>query len=122
MMSLSKSNRFFDSLELRRLFAVDLICNGVRVDSYDAASGVLTCEVDVQNTGSTSPPPSGAGAGAVILSKDQVVDKTTDIRAGVIATSETPRFSQKTVTLTVHIPGSTPAGDYYVGAALDIDT
>jgi len=110
--------QMFDQLEARRLFAVDLITQQVDIVSYDPAGGVLNYSAIIANTGSTDPPIKAAGG--VVLSKDTTINNADDIRIDTIDSTETPRFSQKILQRTVHL-GAVPAGDYYVGVALDIN-
>jgi Ca2+-binding RTX toxin-like protein len=119
MMSPMNNTLLIDSLEARRLFAVDLAVSSVQVTAYDASTGTLTVQTDISNFGSTDTP--STGAGAFVVSKDQVINNADDVRIDTISPTETPRISQKTLTRTMHISGNVPAGDYYVGVALDID-
>lgn len=109
-----------DPLEPRRLFAIDLVCQAVQVTNYDANNGLLTYDAFIANTGSNTPPV-GRGAGAVVLSKDQIINNSDDIKIDTIDSQLTPRFSQKDLVNTVRIPGSVAPGNYYVGVALDVN-
>ena len=109
-----------DVLEARTLFAVDLAVSSVQIDSYDASSGTLKIEANISNFGSTDDPPTGVGG--IVLSKDQVINNGDDIRIDTIDPSESPRISQQTLVRTIQLPGIVPAGDYFVGVALDIDS
>lgn len=110
---------FFDTLEPRRLFAVDLICYGVQIDSYDANSGTIKYTVAIANTGSTDAPPQAIGG--IFLSKDQTVNNGDDIRLADISPSETTHFANKFLTGSAQIPLKTAPGDYFLGCALDIN-
>jgi Ca2+-binding RTX toxin-like protein len=113
------NNTFVDSLESRRLLAVDLAVASIQINSYDASSGTLTVQASISNFGSSDDPPTGVGA--FVLSKDQVINNGDDIKIDTVDPSLLPRISQQDITRTIHIPGTTPAGDYYVGIALDIN-
>jgi len=115
-----KNNTFVDSLEPRTLLAVDLAVSSVQILSYDAGSGTVTVKASISNFGSTDDPP--AGVGGWVLSKDGIINNADDVRIGKIDPSVSTRFSQQDITATLQIPGTTPAGDYFVGAALDIDS
>src|SRR5207248_1796031 len=110
---------FFDTLEPRRLLAVDLICYGVQIDSYDANSGVIKYTVAIANTGATDAPPQAIGG--IFLSTDQTVNNGDDIRLADIAPSETTHFSNKFLKATAQIPLKTAPGNYFLGCALDIN-
>jgi Ca2+-binding RTX toxin-like protein len=110
---------FFDTLETRRLYAVDLICRGVSIDSYDANSGIIKYSIAVSNTGSTDDPP--LGIGGIFLSTDLVVNNNDDIHLADIPASATPRTSQKLLQGSLQIPFTTKPGNYFLGAALDIN-
>ena len=114
------SNPLFDSLETRRLFTVDLVVTSVQVTNFDLSNGTLSYSIGVENNGTSDTP--SVGVGGVVLSTDQVINNGDDILIDTIPASTTPAFSQNTVTGTVRIPGTTPAGAYYLGAALDINS
>jgi Ca2+-binding RTX toxin-like protein len=111
---------FITPLEPRRLFNVELAVKAISVDSYDQGSGLLSFSVTVANFGASDTP--ALGLGNLLLSKDQVINDSDDIRLFVIGPKETPRLSQKTISSTFQIPMRVPAGDYYFAAALDIDS
>src|SRR4051812_33106514 len=119
IISRSYMSPLFDTLEPRRLFAVDLICYGVQIDSYDANSGTIKYTVAIANTGSTDAPPQAIGG--IFLSKDQTVNNGDDIRIADIAPSETTHFENKFLKGTAQIPLKTLPGDYFLGCALDIN-
>jgi Ca2+-binding RTX toxin-like protein len=110
---------FIDSLEARRLMAVDLICYGVQIDSYDPSKGLISYTIAIANSGTTNPPFNAGGA--IFLSKNQAVNDGDDIRIAPISPLDTPRLSNKFLKGTAQIPATADPAAYYLGAALDID-
>jgi Ca2+-binding RTX toxin-like protein len=96
-----------------------LICYGVSIDSYDANSGIIKYSIAVANTGSTDDPP--LGIGGIFLSTDQVVNNNDDIHLADIPASATPHTSQQLLQGSLQIPFTTKPGNYFLGAALDIN-
>jgi Ca2+-binding RTX toxin-like protein len=105
------------SLEPRRLFAVDLLCFNLSVASYDASTGTLKLNVQVTNTGMSAIP---AGTiNKVFLSTDLEVNNADDITIGEIDSLQIPSGGTLASLQLTLDAGSADPGSYYVGVALD---
>jgi Ca2+-binding RTX toxin-like protein len=109
-----------EALEPRKLFTIDLVCAFVSVDFFDPNTGTLNYSIGVANTGNADTP--SYAEGAVFLSSDLVVNNKDDIRLAKIDPKDTPHFGTKVVQGSVQIPTNIDAGNFYLGAALDIDS